>query len=293
MTISQVLLLLLGITFSNPNLYAKPLKIVTTFTIFADIAQNIAGDKATVVSITKAGAEIHNYQPTPKDIIKTQGADLILWHGMNLELWFDKFYRHLQSVPKIELTKGITPLSIHGGEYDGKPNPHAWMSVSNAAIYIKNITRALIQLDPDHKLYYQANAKKYLLTLRTVVKPYQDAIASIPQQKRWLVSSEGAFSYLARDLDLKELFIWPINADSQGSPLQMRHVIDTVKQHNITAIFSESTVSDKPAQQIARETDSRYAGVLYVDSLSGPTGPVPTYIDLLSITMKTIVEGLQ
>ena len=272
---------------------APILKIVTTFTIFADIAQQIAGDKANVVSVTKAGAEIHNYQPTPKDILKTQGADLILWHGMNLELWFDKFYQNIKHVPKAVLTKGITPLSINGGEYAGKPNPHAWMSTSNAIIYIENIRLALNKIDPANASYYQQNAKRYGEEVRSVALPYKQQILALPENQRWLVSSEGAFSYLARDLGLKELFIWPINADSQGSPQQMRHVIDQVNKHQISAVFSESTVSDKPARQIARETNSHYAGVLYVDSLSKSDGPVPNYLALLKVTMSTIVKGLQ
>ena len=272
---------------------APILKIVTTFTIFADIAQQIAGDKANVVSVTKAGAEIHNYQPTPKDILKTQGADLILWHGMNLELWFDKFYQNIKDVPKAVLTKGITPLSINGGEYAGKPNPHAWMSASNAIIYIENIRSALTKIDPVNASYYQQNAKRYGEEVRAVALPYKQQILALPENQRWLVSSEGAFSYLARDLGLKELFIWPINADSQGSPQQMRHVIDQVNKHQISAVFSESTVSDKPARQIARETNSHYAGILYVDSLSKSDGPVPNYLALLKVTMSTIVKGLQ
>ena len=269
------------------------LKIVTTFTIFADIAQQIAGDKANVVSITKAGAEIHNYQPTPKDILKTQGADLILWHGMNLELWFDKFYQNIKDVPKAVLTKGITPLSINGGEYTGKPNPHAWMSTSNAIIYIENIRLALTKIDPVNARYYQQNAKRYGEEVSSLALPYKQQILALPENHRWLVSSEGAFSYLARDLGLKELFIWPINADSQGSPQQMRHVIDQVNKYQISAVFSESTVSDKPARQIARETNSHYAGILYVDSLSKSDGPVPNYLTLLNVTMSTIVKGLQ
>jgi manganese/iron transport system substrate-binding protein len=270
----------------------KPLKVVTTFTIFADIAQQIAGDKAVVVSITKAGAEIHNYQPTPKDIIKTRGADLVLWHGLNLELWFEKFYRNIKNTPKAILTKGITPMSINGGEYRGKPNPHAWMSGENALIYIENIRAALAEIDPVNAAYYAANALAYGQKVTAAIAPYKVKLAALVEDKRYLVSSEGAFSYLARDLNLKEVFIWPINADSQGSPIQMRNVIDQVKQHSISAVFSESTVSDKPAKQIARETGAHYGGVLYVDSLSKADGPVPDYIRLLTITMDTIVKGL-
>jgi len=292
MPFSKLLISSLLILFSA-NLQAKPLKVVTTFTIFADMAQQIAKDKADVVSITKAGAEIHNYQPTPRDIIKARGADLILWHGMNLELWFEKFYRNIDDIPKVLLTEGITPLSINGGEYRGKPNPHAWMSADNALIYIENITAALSSVAPEHASFFRANAASYSAEITALVKPYKQQIALLPESRRYLVTSEGAFSYLARDLGLKELFIWPINADAQGSPLQMRSVIDQVKKHKIVAVFSESTVSDKPARQVARETGSKYAGVLYVDSLSGVDGPVPNYKSLLEVTMLTIVAGLQ
>lgn len=288
--LSTVLFIWLAIF--SAQVMAKPLKVVTTFTIFADIAQQIAGDKAEVVSITKAGAEIHNYQPTPRDIVKTKGADLILWHGMNLELWFEKFYRNVKHIPKAVLTQGITPMSISGGEYLGKPNPHAWMSGENALIYIENIRAALTQIDPKNATYYQANAQSYGRKVTATIAPYKERLAQLADDKRYLVSSEGAFSYLARDLNLQELFIWPINADAQGSPVQMRNVIDKVRANSITAVFSESTVSDKPAKQIARETGARYAGVLYVDSLSQANGPVPTYIDLLSVTLETIVSGL-
>ena len=114
----------------------------------------------------------------------------------------------------------------------------------------------------------------------------------MPEDNRWLVTSEGAFSYLARDYGLKESYLWPINSDGQGTPQQVRRVIDQMKKHQIKAIFSESTVSPKPAQQVARETGANYAGVLYVDSLSSQEGKVPTYIDLLSVTLSTIAEGL-
>ena len=119
----------------------------------------------------------------------------------------------------------------------------------------------------------------------------QAEIAKIPENERFLVTSEGAFSYLARDLGMKELYLWPINADSQGTPQQVKAVVDQVIENKIPVVFSESTVSDKPAQQVAAETGARYGGILYVDSLSEPDGPVPTYLDLLKVTVSTIVKG--
>jgi len=267
-------------------------KVVTTFTVLADMARQVAGDAAEVESITKPGAEIHNYQPTPGDILKARDAQLILRNGMNLELWFERFLQRLQGVPAVTLSEGVEPIGIAEGPYSGKPNPHAWMSPDAAMIYIDNIRDALTQHDPANAATYKRNAEAYKALIKSTVGPIRERLQTIPEQRRWLVSSEGAFSYLARDFGLKELYLWPINADQQGTPQQVRKVIDAVRANQIPAVFSESTISASPAQQVARETGARYGGVLYVDSLSEPSGPVPTYLDLLRVTSQTIADGL-
>ena len=269
----------------------KP-KVVTTFTVIADMARNVAGDAAVVESITKPGAEIHNYQPTPRDILKAQDASLVLWNGLNLELWFEKFLANLNDVPSAVVSDGVEPMGIAEGPYTGKPNPHAWMSPDNALIYVENIRKALASIDPDNAAVYEANAKAYGDKIRALSAEIKAELDRLPEDKRWLVTSEGAFSYLTRDFGLKELFLWPINADQQGTPKQVKAVIDAVRAHNIHVVFSESTVSDKPARQVAAETGAAYGGVLYVDSLSEADGPVPTYLDLLRVTSETIVKGL-
>ncbi|MDX1781481.1 MAG: metal ABC transporter substrate-binding protein [Thalassovita sp.] len=272
--------------------FADRLKVVTTFTVLADMAQNVAGDAADVVSVTKPGAEIHGYEPTPRDIVRAHDADLILWNGLNLELWFEQFLRNLRNVPSATLSDGLEPISIASGEYQGKPNPHGWMGLENAIIYIDNIAAALAEHDPDNADTFKANAETYKNRLRKTLEPLRAEIQKIPEDKRWLVTCEGAFSYLARDLGLKELYLWPMNADQTGTPQQVRSVIDGVRAHDIPAVFCESTVSSDPAKQVARETGAAFGGILYVDSLSGPDGPVPTYLDLLRVTTQTIVTGL-
>lgn len=267
-------------------------KAVTTFTVIADMAKNVAGDAAIVESITKPGAEIHNYQPTPGDIQRAQGAKLILWNGLNLELWFEKFFGNLQDVPSATVSDGVEPIGIAEGPYSGKPNPHAWMSPTSALIYVDNIRDAFAQHDPANAETYRANAEAYKAKITAAIDPIRAELAALPPERRWLVTSEGAFSYLARDFELNELYLWPINADSQGTPKQVRKVIDAVREHGIAVVFSESTVSSKPAEQVARETGARYGGVLYVDSLSEEGGPVPTYLDLLRVTAETIAKGL-
>lgn len=273
------------------NAQEKP-KVVTTFTVIADMARNVAGDAADVESITKPGAEIHNYQPTPRDLLRARDADLVLRNGLNLELWFEKFLANLGDVPSVTVSDGVEPMAIAGGAYQGRPNPHAWMSPDNAVIYVENIRKGLTEIDPAHADVYAANAKAYTDKIRAEIQPIRDELAALPEDHRWLVTSEGAFSYLARDFGLKELYLWPVNADSQGTPQQVRAVIDAMREHRIGVIFSESTVSAEPAQQVARETGAKYGGVLYVDSLSEEGGPVPTYLDLLRVTTQTIAKGL-
>ena len=266
-------------------------KVVTTFTVIQDIAQNVAGNAATVESITKPGAEIHEYEPTPKDIVKAQSADLILWNGLNLERWFERFFQNIKDKPAVVVTEGIQPLSIYEGPYKDAPNPHAWMSPSNALIYIENIKNALVKYDPQNAAVYEKNAADYAQRIKQLDEPLRAKLAQIPEEQRWLVTSEGAFSYLAKDYNLKEGYLWPINAEQQGTPQQVRKVIDLVRKNNIPVVFSESTISPKPAQQVAKESGAKYGGVLYVDSLSAKKGPVPTYIDLLNVTVSTIVKG--
>ncbi|KAA8726703.1 metal ABC transporter substrate-binding protein [Ewingella americana] len=286
-----MLVALLGGNAQAADKEKKKFKVVTTFTVIQDIAQNVAGDAATVESITKPGAEIHDYQPTPRDIVKTQSADLILWNGFNLERWFGRFFENIKNVPSATVTDGITPLPIQEGPYLGNPNPHAWMSSKNALIYVENIRAALVKYDPANAQIYDKNAKDYSEKISQLDAPLRARLAKIPAEQRWLVTSEGAFSYMAKDYGLQEAYLWPINAEEQGTPQQVKKLIDLVREKHIPVVFSESTISDKPAKQVSKETGAAYGGVLYVDSLSTASGPVPTYIDLLKVTVGTVAKG--
>ena len=268
------------------------LKVVTTFTVIADMAANVAGDAAEVVSITKPGAEIHGYQPTPGDLRRAVDADLILWNGLNLELWFEQFLSNLGDIPSVTVSDGIEPIAIASGSYQGKTNPHAWIGADAAMVYVDNIAAAMADADPDNAAIYTANAAAYKAEIEGVLAPLRAQLSEVEQDKRWLVTCEGAFSYLARDFGLKELYLWPMNTDAVGTPQQVRAVIDGVRANDIPVVFCESTVNTAPAEQVARETGAKYGGVLFVDSLSEPDGPVPTYLDLLRVTSQTVVKGL-
>lgn len=281
----------LGLTASTLAQATERPRVLTTFTILADMARNVAGDHADVESLTRPGAEIHGYEPTPRDIVKTQRATLVLWNGMNLELWFEPFFAKVKNVPQVILTEGIEPMGITEGPYTGKPNPHAWMSPTNALRYVENIRAALARVDPANAAAYSANAAAYSAKITALDAPVREQLARIPESQRWLVTSEGAFSYLCRDYGLRPLYLWPINADAQGTPQQVRAVIDQVRAHGVPVVFSESTVSDKPIRQVAKETGARYGGVLYVDSLTDAKGPAPTYLALLETNARTIVNA--
>ena len=290
---ARLLIALFSAAFAiQPAAAQDTFKAVTTFTVIADMAQNVAGDAATVESITRPGAEIHGYQPTPRDILRAQDADLILWNGLNLELWFQQFFTNLSDVPSAVLTDGIDPIGIAEGVYSGKPNPHAWMSLDNAQVYVDNIRDALSEHDPDNAPIYAANAETYKTRIAETISPLKALIQTVPEDQRWLVTCEGAFSYLARDFGMKELYLWPMNADQTGTPKQVKKVIDGVRANHIPVVFCESTVNNDPAEQVARETGAGYGGVLYVDSLTEADGPVPTYLDLLRVTSQTIADGL-
>lgn len=265
--------------------------VLTTFTVLADIASNIAGDNLSVESITKPGAEIHGYEPTPGDIAKASKADLILDNGLNLELWFKQFVDQVK-VKHVVVSDGVEPIDIAEDAYKGKPNPHAWMSPLNVQKYVDNMVRAFGELDPGHKDDYAANGAAYKKKLQDVQDSLVGEITKLPAKERALVTCEGAFSYLARDAGLTEKYLWAVNAESQATPKQIASAIEFVKANRVPSVFCESTVTDKPMQQVVDATGAQFGGTLYVDSLSEAGGPVPTYLDLITYDANTIVKAL-
>lgn len=273
------------------NAAPPPKRILATFTVIADMAKNIAGGAAIVESITKVGTEIHDYEPTPSDIVRAQNADLILNNGLGLERWFEKFTGALRDVPAVDISAGIVPIPIAEGPYKDKPNPHAWMSLTNAKIYVENIRKALVEIDPANEATYNANAAAYSAKFQPLEDQLKQALAAIPAEQRGLVTCEGAFSYFARDAGLREAYMWAINADQEGTPNQVRNVIEQVRANQIPVVFCESTVNAKAMQQIASETGARFGGTLYVDSLTAADGEAPTYLDMLKFNVNAIAEN--
>lgn len=268
----------------------KP-RVLATFTVLADMASAIGGEHVEVESLTKAGAEIHGYEPTPSDVRKAADADLILANGLNLEAWLEQFLQDANA-PAITVTEGITSLSIAEGEGEGYPNPHAWMSPVAAKTYADNIAAALADLDPAHADSYRANAEAYKQELSQVHQELISAISNLPQHQRLLVTCEGAFSYLAADAGLDEAYLWAVNSDGETGARSMMELSDRVAGSAVPAVFCESTVPTRTMEQIATDTGATYAGALYVDSLSDADGPVPTYLDLIRYDTRLMAEAL-
>ncbi|WP_320664224.1 metal ABC transporter substrate-binding protein [Prochlorococcus sp. MIT 1223] len=274
------------------NKKAKKPIALTTFTVLADIAKNVSGDRFIVRSITKPGAEIHTYQFTPSDLVKAKNADLIIENGLGLESWIRKFTSSLGNVKTVVLTDGMDPVLIDGDKYSGKPNPHAWMSPKRTILYVDKLVDAFTEMDPEGEEIFIKNAlnyKKQLLILNQELNYY---ISSIPEKRRYLVTCEGAFSYLTKDYGMKEAFLWPVNSESQVTPKRMASLIKIVKENQIPTIFCETTVSSKAQKEVARASGAAFGGSFFVDSLSESDGPAPTLLDLQRYNVRLIRDGL-
>ncbi len=256
------------------------------------MARNVSGNRLDIHSITKLGAEIHGYQPTPSDLVKASKADLIVENGLGLELWARKFTAAAGNIPTVVLSRGMKPLLIEGDVYAGKPNPHAWMSPRRAMLYVDRLVDVFISLDPEGEQTFRKNSDEYKQKLQKLDQELKTALASINPSKRVLVTCEGAFTYLAKDYGMEEAYLWPVNAESQVTPKRMLRLINTIKERKVPAIFCESTVSSKPQREVAKASGAKFGGVFYVDSLSGPDGPASTLLDLQRHNLRLIRKGL-
>lgn len=264
------------------------LRVVASFTVLADMASVVAGDRVEVTSVTRPGSEIHGYEPTPDDLRRAAGADLLLVNGLGLEGWIDRLVEPL-GLPTVVVTEGIPTLPIAGSDAH---NPHAWMSPRSGRRYVEAIAEALTRLDPAGAAGYAERAERYTAELDELHREMLAALATVPPSRRLLVTCEGAFSYLARDAGLREAYLWPVNAERQGTPRQVAAVVLAVRGSGVPAVFCESTVAPTAQEQVARETGARFAGVLHVDSLTSAEGPAPTYLDLLRHDVEVVVAGL-
>ena len=275
---------------SNNNESNKD-EILASFTVLADIVENVVKDDFKVRSITKPGMEVHGYQPTPSDLINASKAFVFLDNGFGFELWAEKFVSNLK-VKRITISDDLDPIFISEDFYKGKPNPHAWISPKRGMLYVDIIVESLSELRPSKKDTFKKNGEIYKNKIAEMDKEFSLFINNLDKDKRFLVSCEGAFSYLTKDYGLKEVYLWPVNAESQITPKRMANAIATVRNNNISSVFCESTVSNESQMVVVNETGTKFGGNLFVDSLSMNDGPASSYLKMLEHNLNLIKKGL-
>lgn len=265
--------------------------MLATFTVIADLAREVAGETARVESLTRVGVEVHDYEPTPGDLVRTEGADLVVTNGMGIDDWLLTLVERGEA-PHVVLSDAVEPIAIETGHYAGNPNAHAWVSPAEGARYVEALRVAIGDLVPERRAEVDANAAAIAAELERQGERLREGVAALPAEHRVLVTCEGAFSYLARDAGLAEASLWPVNAGGQGTPQSIAHVAAVVERTRVPTVFCESTTHPGTQLQIAREAGVRFDGGLHVDSLSTADGPAPTYLALIAHDIDTILEGL-
>ena len=271
----------------------KPNKevILASFTVLADMIENVAKDVFIVRSITKPGIEVHGYQPTPSDLIKASKASVFIDNGFGFELWAEKFVSNLK-VKRVTISDRLDPIFISEDFYKGKPNPHAWISPKRGMIYVDIIVDSLSEIKPSKAESFKNNGQIYKNKIAQLDKDFSLFINNLEKNNRYLVTCEGAFSYLTNDYGLKEAYLWPVNAESQITPKRMARTISLVKNKNIPSVFCESTVNNESQMIVVSETGANYGGDLFVDSLSKDNGSANTYLKMLQKNLTLIKKGL-
>ena len=275
---------------SNNNETKKEL-ILVSFTVLADIIKNVAKDDFIVRSITKPGIEVHGYQPTPNDLINASRAFVFVDNGFGFELWVEKFVSNLK-VRRITISDELNPIFISEDFYKGKPNPHAWISPKRGMLYVDIIVESLSELRPSKRELFEKNGKLYKNKLAKIDQEFSLFVNNLDKEKRFLVSCEGAFSYLTNDYGLEEVYLWPVNAESQITPKRMAKTISLVKNKDVPTVFCESTVSNESQMVVVNETGANFGGNLFVDSLSNDNGPASSYLRMLEHNLNLIKKGL-
>lgn len=275
------------------------LNVVSSFSIINQISEEVGGKYVNAHTITAIGADQHDYDPTPTDVKRTQDAAIVFSNGLNLEKggsgWFDKLMKTTDKHVGKEIfnvTDGIKTIKLTTAGVAGQDNPHAWNGVLEGKTYAANIAKVLEKKDPAHKAYYAKRATAYEAKLQKLYDKWHAKFAALPADNKKLVTQEGAMAYFARDFGLKPYFIWEIDTESNGTPSQIRTLVEALQGEKVRATFVEQGESDKPMQTVISQINSHIAGELWTDSVSKKSGVVPTYYDLLNHDAQTIYDGL-
>lgn len=275
------------------------LDIVTTYSVVYDIVKNVAGEHADVQNLAPIGSDPHQYDPLPEDVQAVTDADAVFYNGLNLEAgnsWFEKMIQTAgkdgEDAPVFPISEGVEPKLLQSGGHKGEEDPHAWLDVQNGITYAKNARDALIKIDPDHKEAYQENAAAYIDKLEELDEKIKQKVAEVPEDKRYLITSEGAFKYFSAAYGFEAAYIWEINDENEGTPDQIKSVVDLIDEKDVPALFVETSVDPRSMETVSDETGVPIAGEIFTDSLGKPGQEGDTYIKMLEWNADMIAEGL-
>lgn len=286
-----LIIIVLISTFIIPTKAQNKLKVISSCSIFEDMARNIGGDLIELQSIVPIGGDPHLHSPTPRDARIVQGADLILINGLTFEGWIKELIDNSGTKGEtVLITKGVTPIVSQ--IYADSADPHAWMNAENGLIYIKNISDAFIKADPANSDQYTGNYNQYKAKITQAHQDIKAEIAKVPASKRVLITSHDAFSYFGNEYGLQVEPIIGVSTEADVQTSDMIRVAKTIKEKQVPAVFVESTINPKILQQIAKDNDVKIGGELYADSLGEAGSEGATYIGMLVHNAKTIAKGL-
>jgi manganese transport system substrate-binding protein len=275
-------------------------KVVTTYSIIYDMVKQIGGDKVEIHSLAPIGANPHEYDPLPKDVMKMTDADIVFYNGLNLEegnSWFERLLKTAdksgEDAPVYKVSEGVEAIYLETKGLEKEPDPHAWMNIKNGILYAENVKKALIKEDPENKEFYTENAKKYIAELQKLHDETANRIHQIPEEKRFLISSEGAFKYFGKAYGIKTGYIWEINSENQGTPNQIRDVVSLIQTNKVPVLFVETSVDRRSMETVSKETNVPIAGTIFTDSLGKSGEDGDTYLKMMKWNTDTIINGLQ
>jgi len=284
---------------NSPKEQDEKLKIVTTYSIVYDMIKNVGGDHVDVHSLAPIGSDPHNYDPLPTDLVLTTDADVIFYNGLNLEegnAWFNEMIetagKSVTDDNVVRVSEGVEPMLLSSDEHKNEEDPHAWLDVRNGIKYVENIREALKQNDPVHADDYDVNAEKYITELKALHEEIVDKMHAIPEDKRILVTSEGAFKYFSAAYDFQAAYIWEINSHSEGTPEQLKSIIGIIKDGGVPSLFLESSVDPRSMEMVSRETGVPIHGKIFTDSLGKAGSDGDTYIKMIKWNADMIADGL-
>ena len=284
--------LLAAVCCAGPASAADRIKVVASFSILGDLAGNIGGAHVEVVNLIGPNGDPHVFEPSPADASLITDARMVVVNGFGLEGWLNRLIAVSNKRALIVIaTQGIAPRASEADRT--RLDPHAWQSVVNAKIYAANIRDGLITADPANKADYESNYSVYLARLTALDQEIRDSVASIPPDRRRVLTNHDAFGYFADSYGIAFIGLQGMSTDAEPSAGDLASTIRQIRQQKITALFLENIVNPAQLNRIAAETGVQIGGTLYSDALTDAGGQAPTYIDLMRHNIRTLSAALK